>query len=51
MDLVPAIDVSAVTLLVRPPVADGQGGLVSVRLWGQPQGTYYVLCQIAWPLV
>lgn len=37
-----------------PPVAatvrrDGEGGLVSAKLWGQFQGTVYVMCRTAFP--
>jgi hypothetical protein len=50
-DLVPAIAVTAITLLVLLPVADGSGGPVFAKLWGQFQGTVYVMCQEAYPLV
>jgi hypothetical protein len=49
-DQLPVIAVTAVTLLVLPPVADGQGGSLSARLRGQPQGIFYVMCQVACPL-
>ena len=42
---------AGVILEAPPVVVDGQGGLVSLELWGQLQGTLCVMCQSAFPLV